>query len=421
VTDVSQAAQHHYPAVVLDLSANGIGVVRSLGRKGIKVFAFDTDPKYKNGRTRYADCSGCPHPIYEEEKLLQFLLELTKRFSGKAVLFAGADDYVGFIARNRDALSKHYYFLQPDPSLIKAVLDKRSTYDLAVKHKIPVPKTLIVGKDDKFEDFVKQMTFPCILKPADSADFRRHMNKKAIVIERPDQLKETYLHYKQYGELIIQELIPGGEDQLYGVATLFDDDMNLIAVFTGQKLHQFPPYFGSGSLVRSMRDEVYAEAGIAFMREVGFKGFAKLEYKLDKRDGQLKFLELNPRTWYWHSLAQACGVDLPYLYYLSVTGQKPQPVLEQKTGINWLYLVRDYLAFREKQRNGDAAWLPWLRSLAGKKDYALFAWDDPLPFFRISYSFLKDARAKRKAAKEAAKNAAKKSTAADPAPRAAAR
>jgi len=399
--------RHDCSAVVLDLSANGIGVVRSLGRKGIRVFAYDIEPKYKNGRTRYAECGACPHPVYKEQELLHFLLELRRKFSGKAVLFAGADDYVGFISKNREVLSAHYHFCLPEPSLIEAVLDKRLTYELALKHDIPCPKTLIVGKDDRFEDFIGQMTFPCILKPVYSADFRRRLNKKAIVIDHEDELKEKYLHYSQFGELMIQELIPGGEDQLYGVATLFDAHMQLLAVFTGQKLHQYPPYFGSGSLVRSMRDEEIARAGIAFMKALGFKGFGKLEYKLDPRDGKLKFLEINPRTWYWHSLSQACGVDLPYLYYLSVTGQNPQPVTEQRTDIKWLYLVRDFLAFRDKQRNGDASLLEWLKSLSGKKDYALFAWDDPLPFFRISLSFLRDARKNRRKAEKDAAEAAK--------------
>ena len=383
--------------------------MRSLGRKGIPVFAYDTEPKCRTGRTRYADCGVCPHPVYKERELLQFLLELGHKFSDKAVLFAGADDYVSFISKNRDALSQHYHFLLPEPSLIEAVLDKRSTYELALKHNIPVPKTLIVDKDSRFEDFIGQMTFPCILKPVYSAEFRRKLNKKAIVIDREDELKQKYSHYSQFGELMIQELIPGDEDQLYGVATLFDADMNLLAVFTGQKLHQYPPYFGSGSLVRSMRDDAIAKAGVSFLRDLGFKGFGKLEFKLDPRDGKLKFLEINPRTWYWHSLSQACGVDLPYLYYLSVTGQNPQPVTEQKTGVNWLYLVRDFLAFRDKRKDGGGvSFVEWLKSLSGKKEYALFAWDDPLPFFRISLSFLRDARKnKRKAEKAAIESASR--------------
>ena len=402
--NVSQVAPHRrdYPAVVLDLSANGIGIARSLGRKGIPVFAYDIEPKYRTGRTRYADCGICPHPVYKELELLQFLLKLGHKFSHKAVLFAGADDYVSFISKNRDVLSQYYHFLLPEPSLIEAVLDKRSTYELALKHNIPCPKTLIVGKDSRFEDFIGKMTFPCILKPVYSADFRRKLNKKAIVIDREDELKQKYLHYSQFGELMIQELIPGDEDQLYGVATLFDENMNLLAVFTGQKLHQYPPYFGSGSLVRSMRDDEIAKAGVSFLKDLGFRGFGKLEFKLDPRDGQLKFLEINPRTWYWHSLSQPCGVDLPYLYYLSVTGQNPQPVTEQKTGIKWLYLVRDFLAFRDKRKNGGVSFLEWLKSLSGKKEYALFAWDDPLPFFRISFSFLRDAQKNKRKAEKAA-------------------
>jgi UDP-N-acetylmuramoylalanine-D-glutamate ligase len=34
--------QHDIPAVVLDLSATGNGIVRSLAKKGIRVYAFDT-------------------------------------------------------------------------------------------------------------------------------------------------------------------------------------------------------------------------------------------------------------------------------------------------------------------------------------------------------------------------------------------
>lgn len=34
---------HEHSAVVLDLSANGVGIIRSLARKGIKVYAFDVE------------------------------------------------------------------------------------------------------------------------------------------------------------------------------------------------------------------------------------------------------------------------------------------------------------------------------------------------------------------------------------------
>ena len=39
--------KHEHCAVVLDLSANGVGIIRSLSKKGIKIYAFDTERAYK--------------------------------------------------------------------------------------------------------------------------------------------------------------------------------------------------------------------------------------------------------------------------------------------------------------------------------------------------------------------------------------
>ena len=63
--------QHDISAVVLDLSATGIGIVRSLKKKGIKVYAYDIKGKYEIGKTRHATCGICPNPVSEEEKLLE--------------------------------------------------------------------------------------------------------------------------------------------------------------------------------------------------------------------------------------------------------------------------------------------------------------------------------------------------------------
>src|SRR5690625_6311632 len=58
--------RHDISAVVLDLSATGVGIVRSLKKKGITVYAFDSKEKYTIGKTRHATCGVCPHPVSEE-------------------------------------------------------------------------------------------------------------------------------------------------------------------------------------------------------------------------------------------------------------------------------------------------------------------------------------------------------------------
>lgn len=65
---------HDISAVVLDLSATGIGIVRSLNNQGIQVYAYDIKGKYEIGKTRHATCGICPNPVSEEQKMLKFLI-----------------------------------------------------------------------------------------------------------------------------------------------------------------------------------------------------------------------------------------------------------------------------------------------------------------------------------------------------------
>jgi D-aspartate ligase len=274
------------------------------------------------------------------------------------------------------------------------VLDKRLTYELAVTHNIPCPQTFVIHDEHELENIIEKVTFPCILKPVYSSEFRKQIDhklyKKAIMVEEPSQLREKYLFYRSFGELMIQEVIPGDEASIYSVKTFFDDQMNLIGIWMNQKIHQFPPDFGTTALAISVRDEEVIQAAESFLRNIQFKGLAITEFKRDHRDGKLKFIEINSRMGLTQRLSMACGVNLTYLYYLSLTGQNPTPITHQKEGMKWVYLVRDFLSFRQKRKNGKMSITQWIKSLSGEKVEALFAWDDPLPFIRSCISHLKN-------------------------------
>ncbi|MEK4484353.1 ATP-grasp domain-containing protein [Psychrobacillus sp. FSL H8-0484] len=386
--------RHDISAVVLDLSATGIGIARSLREKGINVFAFDIKGKYEIGKTRHATCGICPNPISEEKKLLQFLTAFGTKHTIKPVLYAGSDDFVHFISKNRSILYRNFRFLLPVHSLVEAVLDKSLTYELALTHNIPCPKTFAIPNETQLEQIINEITFPCILKPVYSSDFRKRIDhqlyKKAIMVEQESELRKEYLIYRPFGELMLQEVIPGDETCIYSVKTLFDEKMNLTGIWMNQKIHQFPPDFGSSAMVISKRDEEVIQQTVSFLSELKFKGLAITEFKRDQRDGKLKFIEINPRIGLTQRLSTAVGVNLAYLYYLLVTDQNPSPITNQKEGIKWVYLVRDYISFVQKRRNGKTNISKWLKDLSGKKVEALFAWDDPLPFIRSFISHLRN-------------------------------
>ncbi|WP_408607163.1 carboxylate--amine ligase [Lottiidibacillus patelloidae] len=377
-----------HAAVVLDFSANGVGIIHTLARKGIDVYAYDTKGPYQKGKSRLATCGVCPSPLTEEENLLTFLVELAKKFEQKPVLYAGADDYVVFISKYRKTLSNYYLFLFPEHQLIEDLLDKKRTFDLAVKYNIPTAKTFFVNDESELDNVINEIEFPCILKPVFGHAFRKHVNTKAIHIEDVYQLKKLFPIYSKFGELVIQEIIPGDNKAFYKVATFFDDEMNLLALFTLQKNHQFPIEFGTGAHIVSKRIPELVKLGVPILKELNLKGIGMIEYKKDPRDGQYKLIEINPRFWLTHSLTGPAGVDFSYMYYLYLTGQKPTPKLEQIDGVQWIYLVRYFLTFLQKRKKGEMSFKEFIQGLKGKKVFALLAFDDPMPFIRSTISHL---------------------------------
>jgi predicted ATP-grasp superfamily ATP-dependent carboligase len=39
-----------------------------------------------------------------------------------------------------------------------------------------------------------------------------------------------------------------------------------------------------------------------FLRAMGYYGLSEIEFMQDDRDGRYKLIEMNPRTWGWHTL-----------------------------------------------------------------------------------------------------------------------
>jgi predicted ATP-grasp superfamily ATP-dependent carboligase len=90
-------------------------------------------------------------------------------------------------------------------------------------------------------------------------------------------------------------------------------------------------------------------------------------------------------------LTAYCGINLPLVQYLDLTGQRPAPRREPTEGVKWLESIADFHAFQQYHERGELTFKDWLKSLWGARVFALFAWDDPLPFlvarkFGLSYS-----------------------------------
>ena len=112
---------------------------------------------------------------------------------------------------------------------------------------------------------------------------------------------------------------------------------------TVRRRRQHPSDFGRASTYVETVDLPELERpSLRFLAAIDFYGLVELEYKRDQRDGAFKLLDVNARTWGYHSLGTAAGVDFPYLLYADQFGAPPpaEPTTAP-AGVRWVRLATD--------------------------------------------------------------------------------
>ena len=111
---------------------------------------------------------------------------------------------------------------------------------------------------------------------------------------------------------------------------------------------------------------------------MGYYGLVELEFKLDSRDGQYKLLDVNARTWGYHALGAAAGVDFSRMLFEDQIGNNVQPVRAQP-GITWIRLATDFPVGILAVLRGQLNPLAYLKSITTFDIESVFAFGDPLP------------------------------------------
>ena len=384
-------------AIVLGGNFVGLGVVRSLGVRGIPVWVIDSDPKKS-----IAQFSRYTRRFIEPTEAIPDLLLRESQTHGLQgwVLFPVTDDYVEILSENRELLSSTFRVTTAPPEITKFALDKRCTYALADELEIPTPWTLM-GKS--LTDFdAHKLPYPVILKPAVNHHFFPQTNVKAFSVSTPVDLRNRYLQMNKYipaEEILIQEHIPGaGESQFSYCAA--SREGKVYASMVARRTRQYPVEFGNASsFVETADQAVVAAAGKKFLESIGFDGIGEIEFKFDSRDGQYKILDFNPRTWGWHTLGQATGMDFPYLLWRQSLGLEILPCGTPRQAA-WLREITDLVAIAksrdrlsEVKKLFDAIWRK-------KFKLATFSFSDPAPFFAELFLLFSSGLTRQKKAKD---------------------
>ncbi|HEX7059066.1 MAG TPA: hypothetical protein VF176_04375 [Solirubrobacterales bacterium] len=368
------------PVILLGGNVTAVPVARSLGRAGIAVHAIGA-PGDPVKHSRY--CRGY-EPVAPgdtmQDRWLEWLLERAPR---PAVVLPCADDGIELVARNRGMLAEHgLQSVEGDDGVMLAMLDKHRTYEIAERAGVATPRTHTVRARADMGEALDPFEYPCGLKPIHGHEFaqRSGIKAKVIVVKGREQLDSTLERLIDLDlAMQVTEIVPGPDDNLLGHFAYMDSQGKPAGQFTNRKLRQHPIHFGVGAYIVAERAPDVAEAGMRFLREAGLRGVAHVEFKRDARDGQLKLIECNHRFNLGIALLCNSGFDLPLLAYNRVVGLAGPSLDSPRYGLHQWHPVPDARAFLAYRRAGELTTWGWLRSLAHRQCFSLFALDDPMP------------------------------------------
>jgi D-aspartate ligase len=365
--------------IVIGGDYQGLGIARSLGRRGIPVCVIDDETSIARV-SRYVRHVVRVPDLRSEASLLEALATARKRLGVCGwVLFPTRDETVAAIAAHRDALGRDFRVPTPDLASVRRAWDKRETYRLASELGIPIPRTWFPRTEADLAAIDARA--PVVVKPAIKEHFFYASRAKAWRADGRAELASSFRRAAEIvdeGEVIVQEMIPGGGEEQYAYCAFFRDG-RAVASMTVRRRRQHPSDFGRASTyVETISLPELAEPSVRFLRAIGYYGLVELEYKRDPRDGAFKLLDVNARTWGYHTLGPSAGVDFPYLLFRDQTGAGVAEA-HARPGIRWVRLATDVPNAVRDIRAGTLRARDYLRSLRGVDTEAVFCLRDPLP------------------------------------------
>jgi len=365
---------------LLVLHHGNVGIIRTFGRMGVPVYTVVKDRFTPAAASRYLTGAFIRETCgLDSRRLLEEMSTIGERLNRPTIVIPIDDVAAIFIAEQAATLKRWFLFPEQPAILPRTLANKRELYLLCKRIGVPCPKSVFPSSIADLEEFVKSAVFPVVVKAAESWMLPRGAYT-TLIARTPEQLYSIY-RYAQDGRapnLILQEYISPGEDWFYGGYRNVRSNCQI--GFTGRKLRSYPPFAGPTTLGQAVRNDPLLEQAEALLEAVSYSGIMDLDYRFDKRDGQYKLLDFNPRIGaQFRIFEDRAGIDVARALYLDLTGRRVRRTrsMESRT---FIVEFNDAIAGLNYFRRGGLSFRDWRRSLTGTRELAWFCPDDPLPF-----------------------------------------
>ena len=254
-------SDHDHAVVVFAMTATGLAVARSLAPRGIATYGVDSkrwEVGHHSAHVKRSEFAYLEHG----DRLATAVCKWASGQEAPPVLFPADDPSCEFLTEYYEELSRSC-LLSPGygteaPTLM---LNKSDFYRHCRRLGLDLPRTVFPNDVAELEAQSGDLQFPVILKPAHGHLWRKRFHgKKVLEVNSRDELKRTF---EGLGDLktgmTVQEVIPGPEREIFVCGAYTTEDGEAHTIFTARKTRQYPPRFGSGSLLCSETNETIAK------------------------------------------------------------------------------------------------------------------------------------------------------------------
>ncbi|MEU0024996.1 ATP-grasp domain-containing protein [Streptomyces sp. NPDC006335] len=388
-------ADREVPALIVKfgdypLHHGGVGAIRSLGRLGVPMYAITEDPYTPAAASRYLTRAFVWPTTGTEDpgRLVEGLIRIGRRIGRPAVLVPTDEEAAVLIAEHQSDLFGRFLFPRVEPGLTRRLASKQGLHELCAEHGIASPQTAFPRSYDDIVAFAEKARFPVVAKNREAFVRRR---RPAVGGTTRIATREGLLALaRDWGEqpgVILQEYLPREEAEDWIVHAYFDDNSAPLALFTGVKVRSWPPHAGMTANAYVVDNPELADLAARFVKQIGYTGIIDLDLRFDRRDGQYKLLDFNPRMGAQFRLFESeSGVDVVRAMHLDLTG-RAVPEGEQRAGHRYVVENIDLPALLAYRRSGYTT--PHAPTRPSGTELAWFAGDDPLPFLTMLGRFVR--------------------------------
>ena len=361
-------------ALVLAADTNGLGALRSLRAAGIPAWVLAPSSD------EIALASRIPlRKLVPDGNSHDALLAALEPVPDGSVLIPTSDSLVNFLEAHREQLGKRWRISLPPVGLGDLLIDKAVETARVAELGIHLPPTLH-PLPATADELTAKLRLPIIVKPRSFA-YSRALGRKNVILDSVAAAQQLLDRLgDQRDAVVAQEVIPGGDDELWVCNCTFGGDHSLLGAFTFQRLGTSPAHYGVTSLAVSRHNPEVIRQVEALGRGLGYVGPAMVEFKRVPRDGRYCYLETNPRLGMCNWFDTSAGVNNVALsYHVALGTDSIQPAGSQQEGIRMLDRLDDSWARRQEGASWGEVLRVWRDSRTPRTIGLYYAPGDPRP------------------------------------------